>query len=446
MPAVTDRNLSDVVRRAARPLTGAAEDYDPLMERIGDARFVLLGEASHGTHEFYRERAEITRRLIREKGFTAVAVEADWPDAYRVNRYVRGADGEDAEPLSGFRRFPTWMWRNTVVLDFVRWLRGHNQAPDRVGPMAGFYGLDLYSLHSSMEAVVAYLDKVDPDAARRARFRYSCFEHFGEDPQAYGYATRFDLGKSCEDETVNQLVDLHRRAAEYAKRDGRCAEDEYFYAEQNARLVMNAEQYYRTMFGGRASSWNLRDGHMAETLEAARRAPRSPGRADEGRRLGPQLAPRRRPRHRDGEPGRAERRPARAAGARPGRGPGRLHHAHRDRDGGLELGRAARSQASPPVARGELRGPLPRRGHAALPARPGPGGGRRGRPARTAPGARHRRHLPPGVRTREPLLPRAAVRPVRRRAPLRRDAGRRAPGTFRRPGVGRVPETFPTGI
>ena len=180
---------------------------------------------------------------------------------------MRGADGEDAEPLSGFRRFPTWMWRNTVVLDFVRWLREHNQAPDRVGPMAGFYGLDLYSLHSSMEAVVAYLDKVDPEAARRARFRYSCFEHFGEDPQAYGYATRFDLGKSCEDETVNQLVDLHRRAAEYAKRDGRCAEDEYFYAEQNARLVMNAEQYYRTMFGGRTSSWNLRDGHMAETLE-----------------------------------------------------------------------------------------------------------------------------------------------------------------------------------
>jgi len=225
MPTLTARHPIEVVRRAARPLTGSAEDYDALMERIGEARFVLLGEASHGTHEFYRERAEITKRLIREKGFSAVAVEADWPDAYRINRSVRGADDEGAdEALSGFQRFPTWMWRNTVVLDFVRWLREHNLAPDCAGRMADFYGLDLYSLHTSMEAVVAYLDKVDPDAARRARYRYSCFEHFGEDPQAYGYAARFDLGRSCEDETVGQLVELRRRAGEYAKRDGRIAE------------------------------------------------------------------------------------------------------------------------------------------------------------------------------------------------------------------------------
>src|SRR4051794_24916794 len=177
--AIAKRSLvTNAVNEEARPLEGKPSDYDPLLELIHEARFCLLGEASHGTHEFYRERAEITKQLIREKGFTAVAVEADWPDAYRINRYVRGADDEADGAFSGFRRFPTWMWRNTVVLDFVQWLRAHNQDSTRVGEMAGFYGLDLYSLHSSMEAVVAYLDKVDPDAARRARFRYSCFEHF----------------------------------------------------------------------------------------------------------------------------------------------------------------------------------------------------------------------------------------------------------------------------
>jgi len=262
-------DLADLVRGAAHPLTGSSADYDPLLEKIGDARFVLLGEASHGTHEFYRERAEITRRLIREKGFTAVAVEADWPDAYRVNRFVRGlGDDPDADAaLGGFRRFPTWMWRNADVLDFVRWLRAHNDVRPAEAAKAGFYGLDLYSLHTSAAAVVSYLDKVDPDAARRARFRYACFEHFGEDPQAYGFAATFDLSRSCEDEVVNQLLDLRRRAADYARRDGRAAEDEYFHAEQNARLAQNAERYYRSMFGGRVSSWNLRDRHMAETLE-----------------------------------------------------------------------------------------------------------------------------------------------------------------------------------
>src|ERR687888_2775066 len=150
--AVLD-DLTDVVREATRPLSGAANDYDPLLHLIGDARFVLLGEATHGTHEFYRERAEITKRLIREKGFTAVAVEADWPDAFRVNRYVRGlSDDKDAdEALSGFKRFPTWMWRNTVVLDFVEWLRVHNRALAPEATKVGFYGLDLYSLYSSIE-------------------------------------------------------------------------------------------------------------------------------------------------------------------------------------------------------------------------------------------------------------------------------------------------------
>jgi erythromycin esterase-like protein len=262
--------LVGVVREAAHRLTGAAEDYDPLLELVGDARFVLLGEASHGTHEFYRERARITQRLIREKGFTAVAVEADWPDAYRVNCYVRGT-GNDPDPdaaLGGFRRFPTWMWRNRDVLDFVARLRTHNDGLPADAPKVGFYGLDLYSLYASLEAVVSYLSKVDPEAAGRARERYACFEHFGRDTQAYGFATGVGAAESCEDDVVEQLVDLQRHAAEYARRDGRVAEDELFYAEQNARLARNAEEYYRSMFRGRVSSWNLRDRHMAETLDA----------------------------------------------------------------------------------------------------------------------------------------------------------------------------------
>jgi erythromycin esterase-like protein len=263
------RPPAQVLTDAVRPLTGAAEDYDSLLDVIGDARVVLLGEATHGTHEFYRERARITERLIREKGFGAVAVEADWPDAYRVNRWIRGV-GEDrtgVDALGGFQRFPRWMWRNREVLSFITSLRRHNltAAPeDRVG----FYGLDLYSLFSSIEAVIGFLEQVDPEAARRARYRYGCFEDFGEDSQAYGYAAEFGLGQSCEDQALQQLLELQRQAADLSNRDGKIPQDEFFYAEQNARLVKNAEEYYRTMFRGRISSWNLRDRHMAETLEA----------------------------------------------------------------------------------------------------------------------------------------------------------------------------------
>ncbi|MFL5802360.1 MAG: erythromycin esterase family protein [Roseiflexaceae bacterium] len=262
-------DLTAAIRDAAQPLTGAAADYDRLLDRIGDARLVLIGEASHGTHEFYRQRALITRRLIAERGFIAVAVEADWPDAYRINRYVRGTgDGATAiDSLAGFQRFPTWMWRNADVLDFVGWLRAHNDALPPGMPKAGFYGLDLYSLYSSIEAVLGYLQKVNPQAAEQARARYACFEQFGADPQTYGYATSFGAAESCADEVVSQLLDFQRRTAELMQRDGYVAEDEFFYAEQNARLVKNAERYYRSMFRGR-ESWNLRDTHMAETLDA----------------------------------------------------------------------------------------------------------------------------------------------------------------------------------
>jgi erythromycin esterase-like protein len=226
---------------------------DAVLRRAEGKRFVLLGEASHGTHEFYDLRAEITKRLIEEQGLDAVAVEADWPDAYRVNRYVRG--GEDDDPLGGFTRFPAWMWRNTVVRDFVEWLRGSG---------VGFYGLDLYSLHSSIEAVLQYLDDVDPDAAARARERYACFDHVGGDPQDYGYAAITGVIEACEPAVVQQLSELRR----LAEQDGHLDEDERFFAEQNARVVLRAEQYYRAMFRGRAESWNLRDRHMFETLEA----------------------------------------------------------------------------------------------------------------------------------------------------------------------------------
>jgi erythromycin esterase-like protein len=266
----TSSGVANLIRENLHPLTGAASDYDPLIQQIGEARFVLIGEASHGTHEFYRERAQITKRLIREKGFTAVAVEADWPDAYRVNRYVQGSkeDAEAIESLSGFKRFPTWMWRNADVLDFIGWLREHNDALSFGVNKVGFYGLDLYSLHASIEAVLGYLVKVDPEAAKRARYRYSCFDHFAENAQAYGYAASFDLTESCESEVVSQLVELRKRAADYANRDGRVAADDFFFAEQNARLVKNAEEYYRSMFRGSVSSWNVRDRHMAETLES----------------------------------------------------------------------------------------------------------------------------------------------------------------------------------
>src|SRR5690242_14567307 len=197
MPNETDAALIKEIDRAAHELTTSIADYGPLMDRVGDSSFVLLGEASHGTHDFYRERALITRRLIEEKGFNTVAIEGDWPHAYRVNRFVRGA-GKDMDArgaLMEFVRFPAWMWRNMDVLAFVKWLRDFNgNAPQE--KQAGFYGLDLYSLHESMRAVLDYLDKIDPEGARRARYRYACFDQFGEDPQAYGYSASSNISQS----------------------------------------------------------------------------------------------------------------------------------------------------------------------------------------------------------------------------------------------------------
>jgi erythromycin esterase-like protein len=265
---MSDRAV-DVVRHAALWFEAGREGVHPIVEALGDARVVLIGEASHGTHEFYRIRADITEALVEQKGFNVVAVEADWPDAYRANRWVKhSSDDLDApSALSGFTRFPQWMWRNDVVVEFLSWLRRRNQGrPAR--EQTGFYGLDLYSLHASMHAVLQYLSKVDPDAARRARARYACFDRFAEDAQSYGYAATLGLSRSCEDDVVAQLLELRREAAEYVARDGQVAADDFFFAEQNARLVRNAEQYYRSMFAERATSWNRRDSHMMETLHA----------------------------------------------------------------------------------------------------------------------------------------------------------------------------------
>lgn len=261
-------------------VSGSVDDYDDLIEAIGDSSIVLIGEASHGTAEFYEQRAAITNRLIEERGFNAVAIEGDWPDADRVDRYVRGdpetnGDLTGMQALAGFQRFPSWMWRNHVMLAWVDWLRFRNSTRSNQLDRVGVYGLDLYSMRSSMAAVVEYLDKVDPQAAVAAKHRYACFDQVGiSDPehlgQEYGYAVTSGSLDPCEDAVVAELVDLNNRRLELVSRDGYVAQDDYFAAIQNAALVHDAELYYRAMYHGRASSWNLRDSHMVQTLAALR--------------------------------------------------------------------------------------------------------------------------------------------------------------------------------
>jgi len=261
--APEDTTLLDQVRKISRPLAGPA-DLGPLLERIGDAKYVLLGEASHGTAEYYTWRAELSKRLITEKGFSFLAVEGDWPDCYLINRYVKGLPDAGDNPrdvLSNFRRWPTWMWANDEVADLMAWQRRHN---DRLPTQAkvGFYGLDVYSLWDSLYAVMAYLHRVDPPALPAALKAFQCFEPYGEEVQDYARATRW-ASDSCEDEVVKLLQKLRAKAKEY-RADGREA---YFQAEQNALVLKNAEAYYRAMVRGGPDSWNIRDRHMTETLE-----------------------------------------------------------------------------------------------------------------------------------------------------------------------------------
>ena len=253
--------IVELLRETIEPFPDiATADTGALLERIGNARVVLLGEATHGTSEFYRMRAHITRALIERKGFRIVAVEADWPDAATIDRYVRGiSDGAGDQP--SFARFPTWMWRNLEVQEFVDWLRVFNEVRDP-GDRAAFYGLDLYSLYRSIHEVLAFLDRVDPEAARIARHRYGCLSPWEQEPAVYGKAVLTGQYRGCEQEVVGILKKILEQRLEYSDRDGA----RFLDAAQNARIVANAERYYRMMYYGSVESWNLRDSHMFDTL------------------------------------------------------------------------------------------------------------------------------------------------------------------------------------
>jgi erythromycin esterase len=263
----------------------SSKDLDLLLDRIGDSQFVLLGEASHGTSEFYIWRTEITKRLIKEKGFSFIAVEGDWPDCYKVNRYIKGFpdSGKNAyDVLYSFNRWPTWMWANKEIVELVEWLKLYNN--DRQQQLkeqknnsftsksnvnrkiVGFYGLDLYSLWESMEAIIQYLRKIDPNLIKNAIEAYNCFEPYGKDVENYARATAF-VPENCEDEVIEMLSSLRSKMDIYSKKDYGNREEEYFNAEQNAITAKDAELYYRTMIRGDVKSWNIRDTHMMETLE-----------------------------------------------------------------------------------------------------------------------------------------------------------------------------------
>jgi erythromycin esterase-like protein len=265
-----DARAADLVKKFAHPISGNSRDYDALLKMIGDARFVLLGEATHGTHEFYRERAAITRRLIEEKGFDAVVLEADWTDAYRVNEFVRGIskDRTAEQSLAGFTRFPEWMWRNTDFRDLVASIHLHNKSGKPNISRAGVYGMDLYGLSESAEAVIEYLKRTVPEAGNQAARRYACFEGYGDRPEQYGYDVSKDGKKSCEKQALEQFQELETRFNAWLNTKNRQRDDDLFSAYQNARVVKNGEAYYRLSYQGNFSTWNHRDSHMAETLQA----------------------------------------------------------------------------------------------------------------------------------------------------------------------------------
>jgi protein-L-isoaspartate(D-aspartate) O-methyltransferase len=257
-----DDHLAEAVARAGVGFsTIESAELGPLIDRIGDARVVLLGEATHGTAEFYLMRARLTRELITRKAFRFVAIEGDWPDAARVDHYVRHSEFPPSE-WTAFARFPTWMWRNEEVRLFVDWLREYNGAVPLESRVA-FHGLDLYSLYNSMRAVLSYLDDVDPATAAIARVRYGCLTPWQADPATYGRAALTGTYRSCEHDVVHMLNSILAKSSEYALHDG----ERFLDAVQNARLIANAERYYRIMYYGSRASWNLRDSHMFDTLK-----------------------------------------------------------------------------------------------------------------------------------------------------------------------------------
>jgi erythromycin esterase-like protein len=253
--------LPELIRRSAEPLPAIDDDtFAAFFDRYGDARVVCLGEASHGTSEFYRARAQISKRLIAHHGFNIVAVEADWPDAATIDRYVRHREPRQGEQKA-FERFPNWMWRNREVDGFIRWMRRHNHSRD-YPEMAGFYGLDLYNMSMSMRAVIDFLEEEDPEAAKVAKKRYACLEPWADEPQRYGAMAMYEGYARCQVPAVQMLMDLMQRHFDCLSEE--C--DEWLDAAANARVVKNAEAYYRVMYEGAAESWNLRDTHMFETL------------------------------------------------------------------------------------------------------------------------------------------------------------------------------------
>ena len=262
-----NQKLIDILNDVVEPISEHSNKYSSLLDKVGDSRFVLIGEESHGTHEFYQSRAEITQQLITHKGFMAVAIEGDWPDTYNVHRYLQGVgDKSDSQQsLSEFKRFPLWMWRNTALSPFFEWLRTYNDNLTAAQHKIGFYGMDLYSLNSSMQSVIDYLSTVDPEEAERAKERYNCFDHLSCEAQSYGYLVNSGLKKSCMNEAIQQVLELQYHALDYSQH-GEMGIDNFFNASQNARLVKDAERYYRAMFEGRELTWNIRDQHMFETL------------------------------------------------------------------------------------------------------------------------------------------------------------------------------------
>lgn len=260
MTTLIQDKVAQAIARHAEPLPPIddADAFGAMFDRFADARVVLLGEASHGTSEFYRARAAITRRLIERHGFSIVAVEADWPDAAHIDRFVRGRQAQPY-PEDSFERFPRWMWRNAEMRDFVRWLRNWN---DTAADKVEFRGLDVYSLAGSIQAVLDYLDQTNPDEAALARKRYACLTPWQEEPAMYGRIALLGKKHGCEDAVVNQLRDLLDNRLQYLGNDG----EAFFEAEQNARIVRAAEQYYRVMYRSSVDSWNLRDRHMFDTL------------------------------------------------------------------------------------------------------------------------------------------------------------------------------------
>jgi len=262
-------NEKQVIINNASLLTDGSIDYKLFDEQFNKASIVLLGEASHGTSEFYKIRAKISQKLITDYGFNAVAIEGDWPDVYQINRYVQGITPRNTlnKVFSHFKRFPLWMWRNQPMLDFVKWLKIHNDSSSQ-NQKVGVYGLDLYSIHSSIEEIIKFLNKEDPAAAIRARDRYKCLDTAIHDPGMYGFLAHMDLKGSCADAVTQQLIELNKKAASlFIQQDKGVEADEYFQIVQNAHLIKSAEAYYRNMFKEEVSTWNLRDKHMFDTLQ-----------------------------------------------------------------------------------------------------------------------------------------------------------------------------------